>query len=180
MAGTRRLILALAALTAVAALLTPVAPASAGLLDVTCTPPSSDLATYSPPLTSTPQTVTATVTTQYGPCVSVSQPAVTSGSRTITLTGTRDCLELLNVTSAILTITWNTGQTSTITGNRVGNVVGAVIVFTITGTVTSGLFAGDTVVQTITGPATDILLCTAGLSTVSSVYSLVTLEITSV
>jgi hypothetical protein len=58
-------------------------------------------------------------------------------------------------------------------------VAGAVLVVTITGTVTSGLFAGDTVVQTVTGPATDILLCTAGLGTVSTVYSLVALEITS-
>ncbi|MGW8064249.1 hypothetical protein ACVV2G_18730 [Streptomyces ziwulingensis] len=50
----------------------------------------------------------------------------------------------------------------------------------MTGTVTSGLFAGDTVIVTFTGPATDILLCTAGLGTVSSVYSAIALEITSV
>ncbi|MFH8755938.1 hypothetical protein [Streptomyces atroolivaceus] len=57
---------------------------------------------------------------------------------------------------------------------------GAVLLFTITGTVTSGLFAGDTVVGTQTGAATDILLCTLGLGQVSSVYGLWTLEITSV
>ncbi|MFD6620162.1 hypothetical protein ACFWFB_33515 [Streptomyces albidoflavus] len=58
--------------------------------------------------------------------------------------------------------------------------VGAALVVTQTGTVTSGLFAGDAVVMTQTGPAADVLLCTAGLGTVSGIYGLVTLEITSV
>ena len=53
------------------------------------------------------------------------------------------------------------------------------LVYTLTGTVTSGLFTGDTVLQTSTAPATNILLCTLGLGTVSSIYSLVTLAITS-
>ncbi|MEU4746985.1 hypothetical protein AB0G02_41910, partial [Actinosynnema sp. NPDC023658] len=89
------------------------------------------------------------------------------------------CLELLRNGSATLTITWNTGQTSTISFNYTVNIVGAAMVVTYTGTVTSGLFAGSTVLQVNTNPATDVLLCTLGLGTVPSTYALVTLEITS-
>ncbi|MFI9005859.1 hypothetical protein ACIGNX_01330 [Actinosynnema sp. NPDC053489] len=159
----------------------PTPPASAGVLDVTCSAPSSQNDTYAPPLSTTPQTVTVSSSTQYGPCVSLSNPAITSGTRTRTLIiPGRSCLDLLNGGPATYTITWNTGQTSTISSNFTSTTVGTALVVTDTGTVTSGLFAGSTVVQVLTGPATDVLLCTAGLGTVSSIYSTVTLEITSV
>ncbi|WP_148088652.1 hypothetical protein [Saccharothrix texasensis] len=89
----------------------------------------------------------------------------------------RTCLDLLNSGALAFTIVWNTGQTSTVSVNA--TVVGAALVVTFTGVVSSGLFTGSSVVQVVTGPATDVLLCTASLGTVSSVYSLVTLEITS-
>jgi hypothetical protein len=57
--------------------------------------------------------------------------------------------------------------------------VGALLVVTATGTVTSGLFSGDAVVVTQTGPAANVLLCTLGLGTVSGIYSTLVLEITS-
>ncbi|MCE6995426.1 hypothetical protein LZG04_11495 [Saccharothrix sp. S26] len=158
----------------------PAGTASAGVLDVTCTPPSSQNHAYTPPLTLAPQDVTAHLTAQYGPCVSLSNPALTSGTRTSTtvLPG-YGCLDLLNSGPSTFTITWNTGQTSTLSTNRTATVVGAALVVTHTGTVTSGLFTGSTVLQVLTGPATDVLLCTAGLGTVPSIYSLATLEITS-
>ncbi|PSL52502.1 hypothetical protein B0I31_113175 [Saccharothrix carnea] len=158
----------------------PAGTASAGVLDVTCTPPSSENATFTPPLTMTPQTVTVVSTVQYGPCVSLSHPAVTSGSSTRTnVVPGRSCLDLLAGGPSTFTITWNTGQTSTISANRTTTIVGAALVVTHTGTVTSGLFTGSTVLQTTTGPATAVLPCTAGLGTVAGIYSLVTLEITS-
>jgi len=158
----------------------PAHGAPSGLLDVTCTVPSSEATTYSPPLSLTPQTVAFSSTVQYGPCVSLSHPDVTSGSRSLQANvPNRTCLALLETAPSNYTITWNTGQTSTITGNRTATVVGATLVVTVTGNVTSGLFNGDTVVQTSIGPATDILACTLGLGTVASVYSTVTLEITS-
>ncbi len=171
-------------MTAVSALallvLGPVGTASAGVLDVTCTPPSSQSTTYTPPLTMAPQTVAAGITAQYGPCVSPSNPAITSGTRNSTTSVPGfSCLELLNSGSVTYGITWNTGQTSTISANYTATIAGAALVITRTGTVTSGLFAGSTVLQVLTGPATDVLLCTLGLGTVSSVYSLMTLEITS-
>lgn len=155
-------------------------PASAAVLDVTCLPPSSDLVTYNPALTTTPRNVAITATTTYGPCVSARVPGLTSGSRTFQGTGSRSCLSLLSAGTETFTITWNTGQTSTVSVGKLVNVVGAALVVTFTGTVTSGLFAGDAVLQIVTGPAVGITLCTLGLATVSRINSLVTLEITSV
>ncbi|MFC4117338.1 hypothetical protein [Nonomuraea zeae] len=156
----------------------PVSATSASAGDVTCTPPSSNTATFNPPLTSTPQSTTVSSSTQYGPCVSLAQPAVTSGTRTALLTQPRSCLDLLTASSITYTITWNTGQTSTVSGNTTTSTAGAVIVFTITGTVTSGLFAGSSALQVNVAPSANILLCTAGLGTVPSIYSTVTLTIT--
>jgi hypothetical protein len=159
-------------------------PASAranGLLDVSCTPPSSASSNYSPPLSSTPQLVTSSTNWQLGPCVSTSVPALTSGSvSTVNPARERTCLELLNTGPAETTITWNTGATSTLSTIRTTSVAGAVLIVTYTGTITSGLFSGDTVVATQTGPATDILLCTLGLGTVSGIYQTMVVEITSV
>lgn len=171
-------------MTAVSALVLTVAgpagTASAGALDVTCTAPSSQTVTYTPPLTATPQTVDVDITTQYGPCVSSSEPDITSGFRTYTgREPARSCVDLLDNGVSTFTITWNTGQTSTVVANRVVTIAGAVMVATHTGTVTSGLFAGGTVIHVATGPSADVLLCTAGLGTVPGVYALVTLEISS-
>lgn len=41
----------------------------------------------------------------------------------------------------------------------------------VTGVVTDGLFQCDTVISNQTGPATDVLLYTAGLGTVSGIYT---------
>jgi hypothetical protein len=147
---------------------------------VTCVPPSSAATTYTPPVTLTPQNVTISSTTQYGPCTSLSHPAITSGIRARTTTDPgQTCLDLLESGSLTFTITWNTGQTSTISAKRTSTLAGTTLIVTNTGTVTSGLFTGSTVVQTNTGAAPDVLLCTAGLGTVSSTYAAVTLEITS-
>ncbi|MEU6114480.1 hypothetical protein ABZ840_08100 [Streptomyces sp. NPDC047117] len=161
-------------------MLTTAGPASAAPLDLTCTPPSSNLIRYSPPLSNRPQPTTIDTTTQYGPCTSLTQPGVTSGIRSSHLTGTLSCLELLAPTRITFTITWNTGQTSTVQANVQSSLAGATLTVVTTGTVTSGLFAGDSVVQTNVGAATDTAVCTLGLGTVSSIYSTVTLEITSV
>ncbi|NUO57759.1 MAG: hypothetical protein HOV78_13895 [Hamadaea sp.] len=171
-----RSLTALALLAAGTAVALP-SPAQAAPLDMTCTPPSSNVSTYSPALTSTPQTVTSTITALWGPCTSASQPAITSGYRSATVPFTGSCLELLQPATLTTTITWNTGQTSTVTTNYLGAIAGAVFTVTSTGTVTGGLFAGDSVVINLTGPSADIALCTAGLGTVSSIYMLGTLVI---
>lgn len=152
-----------------------------GLLDVTCTPPSSNTAAFSPPLTLAPQNVGVNSSFQFGPCVSLSTPAITSGTSVATAPpAPRSCLDLLTASPTTRIVTWNTGATSTLSMNRTVTMAGAAIVLTYTGTVTSGLFAGDTVLMTSTQPSTDITLCTLGLGSVSSTYGVVTLEITSV
>ncbi|MEU5795914.1 hypothetical protein E2C11_15405 [Streptomyces lavendulae] len=157
------------------------AAAPAGVLDLTCTPPSSGVSTYNPPLTNTQQMVATTITYQLGPCVSAKAPQVTAGTAVLNnAPRLRSCLELLGSSSRTLVITWNTGQTSTLSLNVTASVVGAVLQTILTGTVTAGLFQGDTVAMDQTGPAATVLTCTAGLGTVPSIYALVTLEITSV
>lgn len=155
-------------------------PATAGALDVTCLPTSSQTASFSPPLTLAPKPTTVTASTQYGPCTSTSVPGLTSGSRSATIPyPALSCLDLLTSAPLTFTITWNTGQTSTISGSTTVTTAGAALIVTITGNVTAGLFTGDSVVQTITGPSTAVTLCTLGLGTVPSIDALVTLAITS-
>lgn len=176
--------------TALASLLTAAAivfsvvatapPATAGVLDVTCLPPSSQNTTYTPPLTNTAGPVTVSTSTQYGPCTST-EPGLTSGSRSGNFNySSFSCMNLLQSAAVTYTITWNTGQYSTISGSTTVNTVGGVITVIVTGNVTAGLFAGDSVVQIATGASTDITLCTLGLRSVSSTNSLITLAITSV
>ncbi|MFI2783557.1 hypothetical protein [Streptomyces sp. ALB3] len=163
--------------------LTFAAPASAaptGLLDITCTPPSSNSTTFSPPLTNTPALVTRTGSAQFGPCVSLSRPDVTSGSSSRPPTSLLlDCSDLLTASSTTTTITWNTGETSTLSLNSTATIIGAALITTATGTVTAGLFQGDTVVRTTVAPALTVTTCTLGLGNVPSLYALSTLEITS-
>ncbi|MER5418032.1 hypothetical protein [Streptomyces virginiae] len=87
------------------------------------------------------------------------------------------CLTLLNTAATTITFTWNNGATSIVTGTRVVNLAAAALSTTVTGTVTSGLFIGDTVVYQLVGPSTDILACTLGLGTVSRIDSVATLTI---
>ncbi|MEW1906202.1 hypothetical protein [Streptomyces sp. NPDC086147] len=149
-----------------------------GILALTCTPPSSAVTTYSPALTNTPQQVASTVSYQFGPCVSATT-AVTSGTATLNnAPRARSCFDLLGSATRTLTVTWNTGQTSTMSLNVSATVVGAVLQTLLTGTVTSGLFQGHTVLIDQTAPAASILTCTAGLGTVPSLYSTVAVEIT--
>ncbi|WP_256107727.1 hypothetical protein [Streptomyces sp. ODS05-4] len=151
-----------------------------GVLDVECIPPSSSNVVYNPPLTNVPQPVVSTQNWQLGPCVSASKPALTSGTHSQTsLPRDRTCFDLLAAGPETKTITWNTGETSTLSMNRTVSVAGAALIVTHTGTVTSGLFAGDSVLITETGVATAITLCTLGLGSVGSVYSQMTLTTTS-
>jgi hypothetical protein len=157
------------------------ATAHAATLDVTCIPPSADTATYNPPLSNTPRTTTITVDAFYGPCVSLSNPAVSSGEFHLRFTApNRSCAELLGTAPVTFTITWNTGQTSTVVGTRTVTTAGGLLQTVLLATVTTGLFAGDTVVQTSTSAAAPVLLCTLGLGTVSTNTQSIVLEITSV
>jgi hypothetical protein len=70
----------------------------------------------------------------------------------------RSCTQLL-VTSPPLVFSWNDGRSSTITGTGVVTHAAGQVVITDTGTVTSGEFAGDSAVLTLTAPDADFLAC---------------------
>jgi hypothetical protein len=164
-------------LTAAAAGLFAAAPAKADVVDLACTPPSNEVNTFDPPLTNEPQPTTITTTRHYNPCVSLTHPTVVSGTSSSESDITTSCFELLNSRSFTKKIKWNTGQTSTLSGTYQASQVGVTIVVTSTGTVTSGLFAGQSFVETKESPSTDITLCTAGLSEVDTVFGVLTLSI---
>lgn len=164
---------------AAATTLVSVGPAHADSVEsVICIPPSSNRATYDPPLTTTPQTVTLSVSAHFSPCVSLTQPvssATSTGSATIP---NRTCSTLVGSSSTTFTLDWDTGDTSTISADAVSTIAGGVYSVTSTGTVTAGLFEGGTYVANYTGPALEILLCQLGLGTVSSVNTVGTVTIT--
>jgi hypothetical protein len=135
-------------LTAVALVLTAVAvPAAhadtAQLLS--CVGSGSN--TYQPGVTATPGLVTVSSRADYGPCVSTGSPQITSGHFAVTGAGIVSCFA--GSFAITVTITWNTGETSTITAvgivaQRPANEV--VVVYQ--GTVTAGRFLGGAVVMT--------------------------------
>lgn len=151
----------------------PAAQAAAG--DMTCLPgTTSQTVTFDPALTMTPQDgVHIHVNRIFAGCTSISHPDIVSGTSVSDLIGNnRSCLSLLTAASNTFTIVWNTGATSTIAENYTVTIAGAVIVYEFTGVVTAGVFAGDTVLRTLTGPSIDVTNCTLGLGTVSSYYLL--------
>ncbi|MEU4745880.1 hypothetical protein AB0G02_36200 [Actinosynnema sp. NPDC023658] len=175
-----RVVSALAALSIVLALVpfATTGTAAAAGLDLTCTPPSSASLLFDPPATNSPQTETLTVSRQYGPCVSATHPDITSGHSGATGTAAgATCVSLLGANAITIPITWNNGQTSTLSGNNVSNMSGLTLTVVTTGTVTSGVFTGATFVHTIVYPSQNILLCNLGLGTLSALYGQVVLEI---
>jgi hypothetical protein len=154
------------------------APAAAQTTLVQCVGAQSQA--YYPPLTMTPKPTTVTLGASYTACTG-GDAGVTSGSRQATVKyPARSCLDLLKSEAITYTITWNTGQTSIITGRTEVNVAAAALLVSISGTVTSGLYAGALVQQTIAGVTTDITLCTLGLGTVNGLSGLNSLTIAKV
>lgn len=162
----------------VGAVLVPASPASASVLDIACAPPSSGITTFDPALTMARRAVDVSSTLQYGPCVSPTDPDIISGSAVRQDSGEeRSCLELFNPGTVTYTITWNTGETSVITGNTTSTMVAGLVVTTVTGTVVEGVFAGSNVVEVLTAVSSDLLLCTLGLRSVSRIASTLVLKI---
>ncbi len=153
----------------------PVGTAAADPLDLVCA--GTQTVTYSPGLTLVPTSQTITVQAIYSPCVSASQPAVTAGQAGVTTHEVRSCLDVAEPGGATRFITWNTGQTSTFLYNAIVNTVGGNTVVTLTGTITAGLFAGDSAVQVIVGPTLDTLSCLIPPG-ITSRFSVTTLTIT--
>lgn len=122
--------------------------------------------TYSPPLTNTPQALTAHVTENYS-CTSLFTP-VSSASGSATIEFNAGCLlTALPLVSDELTYTWSTGQSSTILFNNTTEVRAANGTATITslGSVTSGLGQGSIATRVVVLPALSLTACaTTGIS----------------
>ena len=131
--------------------------AMAGALDVTCA--GTQTVTYDPGLVLQPAATSIHFDNIFAPCVSATVPDLISGVSIGTATRTASCLDIAEPDSALLTFTWNTGQTSLFSYNRTVTTVGGTSVVTLTGVITSGLFAGDTAINITTGPAIDLLDC---------------------
>ena len=135
--------LAAALLLSLTATIYPAPPATAASIDAECL--GTFARTFSPPVTKTPQTVTATSTYDYNTCVV--GPTAT-GNETVTLT--LSCTPVTAGPASTETLTWHdaTGGTSTITWSA-PTVVAQTVVFT--GTVTAGRYTGDNATKVTNG-----------------------------
>ncbi|NTX02682.1 MULTISPECIES: hypothetical protein [Myxococcus] len=129
-----------------------------GLVLVTC-PVGTSQAFYSPGLKPTPQDVTVSGPATFSNCVTVLGAPVTSGTTNLAPVVVRDlsCVALLQPSSVTQTVTWNTGESSTLVLTQLLlDVQGTLTVLTRTGTVASGKFVGATAVRTITYVTLDL------------------------
>ncbi|MBB5866840.1 hypothetical protein F4553_000219 [Allocatelliglobosispora scoriae] len=124
---------------------------------------------FTPAVTTSPQTVQVMIRSHYGSCLS-GVPGLTSGDSEQPYEAPGfSCLTLLTPNAAgTETIVWNTGQTTTLAYTaQVLSLFGQVII-TATGTVTSGLFLGAATVRTVVYAQADLLsngcLAPSGLS----------------
>ncbi|WP_345363461.1 hypothetical protein [Actinoallomurus liliacearum] len=156
-------------LAATAPVLVEMAPAAHAVgLDQVCT--LSEVVTYSPPLTTSPQTVTFTVSGQLFNCTSSSAPTgyyAESG----TASGAT-CTSVLSAGSGTRVFHWNNSALapSTFSYNRVVSRVNGNIVVTALGAITSGTFTPDPTKSVGTGLEPDLTACgTTGVSQLTDV-----------
>ncbi|MEU6160739.1 hypothetical protein [Streptomyces sp. NPDC047130] len=152
----RRCLAALSTLLLAFAAVLAGAQSAAAVTLVTCS--GTQTIQYSPGLTNTPATVTASGTNQLGPCVAPNT-SITSGTITFSSTGTYSCQELLGSSSVTNVIHWSDGSTSTLQVVRTATKVNGQLINTFTGSVTAGTFQGATVVWTITNVSLALLAC---------------------
>ncbi|MGX7829732.1 hypothetical protein ACTG9Q_32075 [Actinokineospora sp. 24-640] len=116
-------------------------PVHAAPGDLTCT--ENETVPYSTGLLTTRRPVDVSVHNVLSR-TSLTDPAITQGHVRATIHGlNRSCTDLAASGSGSYTITWNTGETSTISYNRSANYVLGALVIVENGTVTAGKFTGD-------------------------------------
>jgi hypothetical protein len=120
---------------------------------------------YSPGLTYTPQPSASTV---YARCVSTDRPDITSGTYSTSRSVPQaSCLTLLGSTSGTRTYHWNTGETSTVQFVDTNSYVAGTLVVEQVGTVTSGVFAGQSSSGTLTLTGNFLTCFSTGLTTLA-------------
>jgi hypothetical protein len=130
----------------------------------------SEVVTYSPPLTSTPQTVTFTVSGQLFNCTSGSAPTGYYAESGTAPNAT--CTSVLSAGSGTRVFHWNNSAIppSTFSYNRVVSRVNGNIVVTALGSITSGTFTPDPTKSVGTGAEPDPTACsTTGVSQLTDV-----------
>lgn len=132
-------------------------PAHAAGTDAVCR--GTQTTTYKPGLTLAPTPQAVTTTSTYANCELLSEPGLTTGTSGGTAVQTLSCLDPLKAGSGSVTITWNTGETSTFTFTRTVTRAAGETVVTGTGTITAGKFAGRAAEEVIVGPTLDTLKC---------------------
>jgi hypothetical protein len=112
--------------------------------------------TFTPPVSTTAQTVTATSTDSYSTRIVGS-----TGTGQTSTTTTLSCVNITALSSETETITWSDTTTSTIVWNRPA-AAGQTVVFT--GTVTAGAHVGDTAAKVTSGTSylASVGLCLLG------------------
>ena len=151
-----------ALVVALAGITSPIAHAVS--LDVTCV--GTETVTYQPGLLLAPQTVQVVVTGILAPCTS-SDAGVTASSYQESFATTLSCSTLFAGRTGTRVFHWSNGQSSTFSFNRAINDVGGQTTVTFAGTIVSGEFTGDTVVEQVVFVTPGILQCLAppGLTT---------------
>jgi hypothetical protein len=136
----------------------------------TCTGTSE--ARYSPGLRNTPALVTTSFHEVLGPCLSLSDPTVRTGTMSGGVTATSGCEDLLHSSPGAVTFHWNNGNSSTFTYNSEVDLVLGQLVIVQTGAITAGEFSGSSAVTTITDVG-DLTACAgSGLTSVEGPLTL--------
>ncbi|MDQ2589160.1 hypothetical protein [Saccharothrix yanglingensis] len=144
-------------------------PSQAAPGDLTCT--ENESVSYSPGLLTTRRSVDVSVDNVLS-CTSLTDPAVTGGRVRAVVRGLdRSCTDLAASGSGSYTITWNTGETSTIGYTRSANYVLGTLVIVESGTVTAGKFTGDSVTHVVELLNLNLLACLSepGLTAASGI-----------
>lgn len=127
---------------------------------------------YDPTVVLRPRDVGITVDGRFGSCVD-SAGEVTSGAYGERFTLHVGCNNLLDGFRDRRTFAWSTGDESVAEVTGTTNAVAGQVITTITGTVVQGRYRGRGVVQVITLPQPDLLLClTTGLRGATGVTTL--------
>lgn len=154
-----------------AAMLVPPATGARAAIGITkCT--GSQTVTYTPGLTDQPREVTVSGQAPLLECVSSSDPAIVQATSAFSATGTFSCTSGTRVGSR--RITWNNGDTSTLSSTSTVSVNGAASLVLIKGVVVDGEFKGAQWTGTFAMFSTKPLACltTQGLAGVSGPLTL--------
>ncbi|MFF5900893.1 hypothetical protein ACFY8O_33940 [Streptomyces argenteolus] len=133
-------------------------PADTRLLTLVSCPLGTEAASFQPGLTYTPQQTNLHIEGTIGPCLSVSNPSITSATFVVNGSGTASCTSA--EFDSTLVVDWDSGPNSVIDYNLTINAKpNGESVFITVGEVVAGQFAGAAVVRTTADVTLDVTKC---------------------